>query len=249
MQDRKALQAGTSHFLGQNFAKASGIKFQSTRAASRSTRGPRPGACRRGSSAGSIMTHGDDDGARAAAAAGARPRRDHRRSSATPRSRAARARVLPARSRRSCAAQHVRRRAGRASSSTSAICGGGEKSWQWVKKGVPRAASRSARATSTRRRSSSAAATWAAQGEGGVPRAELVAGDRRDCCRRSRTSLFDRARRPSARRTRARSTPKDEFYAFFTPKNDGKSREIHGGFALCALRAAIRPSRRRSRTT
>lgn len=29
MQDKKALQAGTSHFLGQNFAQASGIKFQS----------------------------------------------------------------------------------------------------------------------------------------------------------------------------------------------------------------------------
>jgi prolyl-tRNA synthetase len=29
MQDRKALQAGTSHFLGQNFAKASNIRFQS----------------------------------------------------------------------------------------------------------------------------------------------------------------------------------------------------------------------------
>src|SRR5688500_11764700 len=29
MQDRKALQAGTSHFLGQNFAKSSGIKFLS----------------------------------------------------------------------------------------------------------------------------------------------------------------------------------------------------------------------------
>jgi len=29
MQDKKALQSGTSHFLGQNFAKASGIKFQS----------------------------------------------------------------------------------------------------------------------------------------------------------------------------------------------------------------------------
>jgi prolyl-tRNA synthetase len=28
MQDRKALQAGTSHFLGQNFAKAQDIKFQ-----------------------------------------------------------------------------------------------------------------------------------------------------------------------------------------------------------------------------
>ncbi len=29
MQDRKALQSGTSHFLGQNFAKSSQIKFQS----------------------------------------------------------------------------------------------------------------------------------------------------------------------------------------------------------------------------
>jgi prolyl-tRNA synthetase len=29
MQDKKALQAGTSHFLGQKFAKASNIKFQS----------------------------------------------------------------------------------------------------------------------------------------------------------------------------------------------------------------------------
>ena len=28
MQDRKALQSGTSHFLGQNFAQASGIRFQ-----------------------------------------------------------------------------------------------------------------------------------------------------------------------------------------------------------------------------
>ncbi|PID28992.1 MAG: proline--tRNA ligase [Candidatus Cloacimonadota bacterium] len=29
MQDKKALQAGTSHFLGQNFSRASNIKFQS----------------------------------------------------------------------------------------------------------------------------------------------------------------------------------------------------------------------------
>ena len=27
MQDRKALQSGTSHYLGQNFAKASNIRF------------------------------------------------------------------------------------------------------------------------------------------------------------------------------------------------------------------------------
>jgi len=28
MQDNKAMQAGTSHFLGQNFAKAFGVQFQ-----------------------------------------------------------------------------------------------------------------------------------------------------------------------------------------------------------------------------
>ena len=33
MQDHKALQAGTSHFLGQNFAKASGIQFQDEKGA------------------------------------------------------------------------------------------------------------------------------------------------------------------------------------------------------------------------
>ncbi len=35
MQDRKALQAGTSHFLGQNFSKAQEIKFLSSEAARR----------------------------------------------------------------------------------------------------------------------------------------------------------------------------------------------------------------------
>jgi hypothetical protein len=32
MQDRKALQAGTSHFLGQNFAKARASSSSTTRA-------------------------------------------------------------------------------------------------------------------------------------------------------------------------------------------------------------------------
>jgi prolyl-tRNA synthetase len=32
MQDGKALQAGTSHDLGQNFAKAFDVKFQTSRA-------------------------------------------------------------------------------------------------------------------------------------------------------------------------------------------------------------------------
>ena len=61
MQDRKALQAGTSHFLGQNFAKACSINFSDrdgnvvyawTTSWGVSTR----------LVGGLIMTHGDDDG-------------------------------------------------------------------------------------------------------------------------------------------------------------------------------------------
>lgn len=63
MQDGKALQSGTSHFLGQNFAKATNIKYQTrdeglefvwTTSWGISTR--LIGAL--------IMTHGDDDGLR-----------------------------------------------------------------------------------------------------------------------------------------------------------------------------------------
>ena len=43
VQDRKAIQAGTSHFLGQNFAKASNIKFIS-RDGTRNTSGQLAGA-------------------------------------------------------------------------------------------------------------------------------------------------------------------------------------------------------------
>src|SRR3954464_12318317 len=60
-QDRKAIQAGTSHFLGQNFARASNIRFQNregkeeygwTTSWGMSTR--MVGTV--------VMTHGDDDG-------------------------------------------------------------------------------------------------------------------------------------------------------------------------------------------
>lgn len=61
MQDRKALQAGTSHFLGQNFAKAFDVKFQTEDnqldyvwATSWGVSTRLVGAL--------VMTHGDDDG-------------------------------------------------------------------------------------------------------------------------------------------------------------------------------------------
>jgi len=61
MQDRKALQAGTSHFLGQNFARASGITFQSAQEQEEYAWTTSWGASTR-LIGGLIMTHGDDDG-------------------------------------------------------------------------------------------------------------------------------------------------------------------------------------------
>jgi prolyl-tRNA synthetase len=61
MQDRKALQAGTSHFLGQNFAKASGIRFQSQAATEEYAWTTSWGVSTR-LIGGLLMTHSDDDG-------------------------------------------------------------------------------------------------------------------------------------------------------------------------------------------
>jgi prolyl-tRNA synthetase len=61
MQDRKALQAGTSHFLGQNFARASGIRFQTAQETEDYAWTTSWGASTR-LIGGIIMTHGDDDG-------------------------------------------------------------------------------------------------------------------------------------------------------------------------------------------
>lgn len=61
MQDKKALQAGTSHFLGQNFAKASDIKFQSKEGKEEFAWTTSWGVTTRLIGA-LIMTHGDDNG-------------------------------------------------------------------------------------------------------------------------------------------------------------------------------------------
>lgn len=61
MQDRKALQAGTSHFLGQNFAKASGIQFLNKDGLQETAWTTSWGVSTR-LIGGLIMTHSDDDG-------------------------------------------------------------------------------------------------------------------------------------------------------------------------------------------
>ncbi len=61
MQDGKALQAGTSHFLGQNFAKSSGIQFTSQEGVEEFAWTTSWGVSTR-LVGGLIMTHSDDDG-------------------------------------------------------------------------------------------------------------------------------------------------------------------------------------------
>ena len=61
MQDRKALQSGTSHFLGQNFSKAQEIKFQNSEGGESYAWTTSWGLSTRMVGA-LIMTHSDDDG-------------------------------------------------------------------------------------------------------------------------------------------------------------------------------------------
>jgi prolyl-tRNA synthetase len=61
MQDRKALQAGTSHFLGQNFAKASEIQFSNKNGEIEHAWTTSWGVSTR-LIGGLIMVHGDDNG-------------------------------------------------------------------------------------------------------------------------------------------------------------------------------------------
>src|SRR3569623_429844 len=63
MQDGKALQAGTSHFLCTNFAQAKNIRFQNTNGEFELANTTSWGVSKR-MIGGVIMVHGDDDGLR-----------------------------------------------------------------------------------------------------------------------------------------------------------------------------------------
>ena len=63
MQDGKALQAGTSHYLGTNFASAANIRFQDREGVQQFAHTTSWGVSTR-MVGGLIMTHGDDDGLR-----------------------------------------------------------------------------------------------------------------------------------------------------------------------------------------
>ena len=135
MQDRKALQAGTSHFLGQNFAKAFDIKFQDDKGSIEHAWTTSWGVSTR-LIGGMIMTHADDDGLVCPPRLAPAARRHPPGRSQKPEDRE---RVLDL-------LQGARAGARGADATRARRCAcsvddrdmrGGDKAWQWIKKGVP----------------------------------------------------------------------------------------------------------------
>ena len=224
VQDRKAIQAGTSHFLGQNFSRASGIQFQNregkqefgwTTSWGMSTR--LVGTV--------IMMHGDDDGLvlppRIApihiVILPITPKEETRAS------------VLAACDKLANELRDVRyvdvpldvevdRR----------DLGGGVKNWEWIKKGVPLRVEIGPRdlekdSVAISRRDQPVKAKEFMSMQEFVRRAKAILDSIQE-------NLFDRAKKFRDENTRPIDSKKD-FYDFFTPKNSSKP-EIHGGFAL-----------------
>ena len=225
MQDRKALQAGTSHFLGQNFSKAQGIKFQDQAGTEQFAWTTSWGVSTRLVGA-LIMTHSDDDGLVLP------PRLAPRHAVLLPiyRSDDDRKQVLEFCDslKRELSDQYFGEGKVQVQIDDRDLRGG-EKTWQHVKKGVPlrlEVGPRDVQAGSvfTARRDKSP------KDKESIPREKLVAeignilGD-------IQSNLFQRALKMREDNT-CEIDSVDAFREYFTAKSKKKP-EIHGGFALC----------------
>jgi prolyl-tRNA synthetase len=223
MQDRKALQAGTSHYLGQNFSKSCNIQFQDEKGTQQYAHTTSWGVSTR-LIGGMIMTHSDDDGFVAP------PRLAPQHVVIIPiyKDDATKADILAycQSLQKELAAQRFHDRKIVVTIDNRDIRGG-DKVWGWIKKGVPVR-------VEVGPRDMAANAVFAARrdtGEkAGVPRAEFVSGIVARL-QSIQDNLLARAKAHRAEHTREINSW-DELKAFFTPKNAEKA-EIHGGFALC----------------
>ncbi len=225
MQDRKALQAGTSHFLGQNFAKASGIKYLDASGKEEFAWTTSWGVSTR-LIGGLVMTHGDDDGLvlppRLAPAHVAILPVIHKEET--------RAEVLGYCEKLAAELRSVSYAGGPVRVELDARdLRGGEKVWSWIKKGVPfrleigpRDIAKDAVFAGRRDRPHKERTS--------MPRREFVATLPRQLDE-IQDALLARARAFRDANT-VRIDDKAEFYDYFTPANRDKP-EIHGGFALC----------------
>ncbi len=223
MQDRKALQAGTSHFLGQNFARASGIKFHSAEEKEEYAWTTSWGSSTR-MIGGLIMTHGDDDGI-----------------ILPPRVASAHAVLLPIfRSAEEktevmvytdALARELRNILYHGSLLRVEIDDretGGARNWDWIKKGIP------LRIEIGPRDITQNAVYLGRRDKGNTDKISM----KRDSFLGSVTRILDEIQKNLYERALTYRNAhtitlddRDGFYAFFTPKN-AEQPEIHGGFAL-----------------
>ena len=224
VQDRKAIQAGTSHFLGQNFSRSSGIQFQNREGKQEFGWTTSWGMTTRMVGT-MVMAHGDDDGVilppRVAPTQivilPITPKEDTR------------ARVLEA-----CDALALQLRGKHFANSALEVevdlrdLGGGVKNWEWIKKGVPirveigpRDLEKDSVDVSRRDQAIKSKESMSIQ--------EFAAGAP-EILMSIQQNLYDRAKKFQEANTRVIESKK-EFYDFFTTSNANK-REIHGGFAL-----------------
>ena len=224
MQDRKALQAGTSHFLGQNFSRAQQIKFQDQNGQEVFAWTTSWGVSTRLVGA-LVMTHGDDDGLVLP------PRLAPQHVVMLPiyRSDEDRAQVLPY-----CQSlvQELTRQQFAGGPLRVWIddrdLRGGEKNWQHIKRGVPLRVEVGPKdiaknAVFVGRRDTGERQSMD-RGEF-VQRVGRAAG--RDAAQPVRPGAAAAAGQHAADRLAGSTSA-----TFFTPQNDEKP-EIHGGFAIC----------------
>src|SRR6187401_2464107 len=225
VQDRKAIQAGTSHFLGQNFARASGIQFQ-TREGKQEFGWTTSWGMTTRMVGTVVMAHGDDDGV-----------------ILPPRIAPTHIVILPITTREETRANVLETCDRLAAELRSkkflddvAIevevdrrdLGGGVKNWDWIKKGVPLRVEIGPRdleknsVTVSRR-------DQPVKNKESVPMDEFTARAS-EMLVSIQDSLYARAKEFQDANTHEINS-KEDFYDFFTAKNPSKP-EIHGGFAL-----------------
>ncbi len=231
MQDRKALQAGTSHFLGQNFARSSQIKYLNAEDKEEYAWTTSWGVSTRLIGA-LIMTHSDDNGlilppAIAPAQVVIIPiiRKDSDQSTVM------------------TYCQNLKNDLEKVSYMEQPICveiddkpgNSGEKSWSWIKKGIP------IRLEVGMRDISEQSVFMGRRDK--EPRDKVSI--KRDVLVSTITGLLTEIQSillSRAKEFQKKHTVKidsyDELKAFFTPKNTAKP-EIHGGFALCHLKDSV----------